>query len=96
MLGTKQKSSSDVLDYDVSYEAWLTDDDTITTVTTEVSPSGELEVDTVQVSSPEVKVWVSGGVNGETYDVTVTAATSGGRVKEQCFRIRVRDCRNGA
>lgn len=92
MLGIKQKRPADVLDFDVNYEDWLTDDDTITTVTTIVSPSGELAVDSVQVSNPEVKVWVSGGENGSTYDIQVTAATSGGRVKVECFKIRLKDC----
>jgi len=92
MLGIKQKRPADVLDFDITYEDWLTDDDTITTVTTSVSPSGELAVDSVQVSNPEVKVWVSGGENGSTYDIEVTAATTGGRVKVECFKIRVKDC----
>ena len=92
MLGIKQKRPADVLDFDVDYEDWLTDDDTITTVTTTVSPAGELVVDSVQVSSPNVKVWVSGGVDGLTYEIEVTAATTGGRVKVECFKIRVKDC----
>ena len=92
MLGIKPKNPADVLDFDVTYEDWITDDDTITTVTTSVAPAGELVVDSVQVSNPEVKVWVSGGVNGSTYDIEVTAATTGGRVKVECFKIRVKDC----
>lgn len=92
MLGIKQKRPADVLDFDLDYEDWLTDDDTITTVTTAVTPPGELEVDSVQVSNPEVKVWVSGGEDGSTYDIEVTAATNGGRVKVECFKIRVKGC----
>lgn len=92
MLGTKVKSPADVLDYDINYEDWLPPTDTITTVVTDVQPAGELVVDSVQISSPVVKVWVSGGVAGQTYEVNVTASTNGGRVKEECFKIRVRDC----
>ena len=92
MLGIKQKRPADVLDFDLAYDDWLTDDDTITTVTTAVTPPGELVVDSVQVSNPEVKVWVSGGVDGSTYEIEVTAATSGGRVKVECFKIRVKGC----
>jgi len=92
MLGIKQKRPVDVLDYDISYDDWLTDDDEITTVVTNVSPAGELLVDSVQVSSPQVKVWLSGGVSGSTYDVDVTVSTKGTRVKEECFKIRVKDC----
>lgn len=92
MLGTKQKAPGDVLDYDVPYGDWITADDTITTVTTSVSPEGELAVNSVQISSPDVKVWVSGGVSGETYEIKITAGTEAGRVKEECFKIRVKDC----
>lgn len=92
MLGIKQKRPADVLDYDLTYEDWLTDDDTITTVTTTVSPTGELEVDSVQVINPDIKVWVSGGDDGATYEVDVTVSTSGGRIKKECFKIRVKDC----
>ena len=51
-----------------------------------------IEVDSVQVANPEVKVCVSGGVNGSTYDIEVTAATTGGRIKVECFKIRLKDC----
>lgn len=92
MLGTKQKRPSDVLDFDINYEDWLPYTDAITTVVTAVSPTGELQVDSTQVSGQIVKVWLSGGVSGSSYEVNVTVSTSGGRVKEECFKIRVRDC----
>ena len=92
MLSQQQKSPVDVLDYDISFKDWLTDDDTITTVVSAVEPSGALAVDSVTVSSPDVKVWVSGGVDGATYEVKITASTTAGRVKKVCFKIRVKDC----
>jgi hypothetical protein len=92
MLAIKIKRPGDSLDYDIDYTDWITDSDTITSVTTAVVESGELSVDSVQISSPVVKVWLSGGVDGTSYHVEVTAVTSGGRVKEECFKIRVRDC----
>lgn len=91
MLGTKIKDPSDVLDYDITYEDWITDDDTITTVVTSVSPAGELAVDSAQVATPDVKIWVSGGVAGSTYEITVTASTTAGRVKEETFKLRVKE-----
>lgn len=92
MLGIKQKAPADVLDYDISFDDWITDNDTITTVVSEVLPAGELAVDSVAVASPTVKVWVSGGETGSTYEIKITASTSAGRVKEVCFKIRVKDC----
>lgn len=94
MLQTLQKQPADKLDYDVDYGSFLPDGDEITTVTAvveEIDPLTDLVVDSVQVESPVVKVWLSGGLSGSTYKVTVTAATSGGRIKEQDFKIRVRD-----
>ena len=45
-----------------------------------------------EVSGTSVTLWVEGGVDGETYTVSVEATTTQGRVKELCFRLRVRDC----
>lgn len=92
MFATQQKSPVDVLDYDISFKDWITDDDTITTVVSEVDPAGALAVDSVTVNSPDVKVWVSGGADGSTYEVKITASTTAGRVKKVCFKIRVKDC----
>lgn len=98
MLGVKIKQPADQLDYDIDYGKWLPDDDEILSVETRVDPpydedTGEgVQVDSTRVDSPFVKVWCSGGVNGATYKVTVIVATQGGRIKEEEFRIRVRDC----
>lgn len=92
MLGTVQKRPADELDYDVDFSKWLTDDDVITTAVAEVSPTGEVAVESVQITSQVVKVWLTGGVDEKSYAVLVTVATSGGRVKEVEFKIRVRDC----
>lgn len=94
MIPTLQKQPADVLDYDVDYSDFLPSDDTITTpiaAVEEIDPDTDLAVDSVSVSDLVMKVWLSGGVSGTTYKVTATAATSGGRVKEQEFKIRVRD-----
>lgn len=91
MLGTFIKNSDDTLDYDLSFKKWIDAGDTIQTASATVEGS-ELAVDSVSVSSPSVKVWLSGGVDGKTYTVEVTATTAGGRVKEECFKIRIRNC----
>lgn len=91
MLGIKPKQPSEVLDYDVDFSRWLPDTDTILGVVTELSVDGELVIDSVQIASPVVKVWVSGGVDRKTYKVTIKVATEEGRVKEEEFKVRVRD-----
>lgn len=90
MLGTKQKYATDVLDFDLDYADWITPGDTILTVTTSVLPAAVLLVDSAQIASPQVKVWLSGGVADATYEVFVTAATAGGRVKIESFKVRVK------
>lgn len=96
MLGTQTKQPADQLDYDVDFSKWLPDDDEITSaiaVTTEiVDETTPLVVESVQITSQVVKVWINGGVDGSTYTVTVTASTVGGRIKETEFKIRVKDC----
>lgn len=91
MLGTLTKQPGERLDYDVNFEDWLTDDDTVASAGAVVSPTGELAIDDVLISNPIVKLWLSGGEDGKTYKITLTATTAFGRIKEAEFRIRVRD-----
>lgn len=91
MLETKYKQSADQLDYDVDFSAWLPEGDTITTAVASVIIEDELIIQSVQVSDLVVKVWLSGGINGSTYKVTVAASTEGGRIKETEFNLRVKD-----
>lgn len=97
-LDIRIKQPADQQDYDIDFSRWLPDDDTITTAVAEVDPAIDpetnpngLEIVSVQVASPDVKVWTRGGVNNGTYKVTVTASTAGGRIKEVDFKVRVRN-----
>ena len=92
MLGILLKQPADQRDYDIDFSRWLPDGDTITNAQATAAPEGELTVESVQITDQIVKVWASGGNDGDTYTVTVTASTSGGRIKETDFKIRVRDC----
>lgn len=93
------KRADDRLDYDVEFERWLSDGDSITSAEAQAkirskddSEPTDLLVDSVMVFGTVVKVWLSGGTDGRTYDVTVTASTADGRVKEEKFVIRIKDC----
>lgn len=83
------KRSDDVLDYDVDFSRWLASDDAI--ISTEAEIEGSAAIDAIANSSSVVKLWISGGTIGETCHVTTRATTSGGRTKEHCFRLRIRD-----
>lgn len=86
-----QKQPGDQLDYDLDFSDWITASDTITGAVATSSVPAELNIVSVVVASPMVKVWVSGGVSGATYKVTATITTAEGRIKELEFKIRVRD-----
>jgi hypothetical protein len=92
MLGIVQKRPGDQLDYDVDFARWLTGGDTITSVQAVSSAPGELPISTIQYTGQAVKIWLPiGGVLGKSYDITVTAATAGGRIKETGFEVRIRN-----
>jgi hypothetical protein len=86
-----QKQPADQLDYDLDFSEWLTGTDTITGAVATSSVPAELVVLSVAVSDQAAKVWVSGGIDGTTYKVTATITTSEGRIKENEFKIRVRN-----
>jgi len=96
MTTTLTKQPADQRDYDVDFSRWIPDDDTITSATavvTAIDPLTDIVVESVQVITADaiVKVWVSGGLTGSTYKITVTASTTGGRIKETEFKLRVKD-----
>lgn len=90
-LGTLSKAAADVLDYDVDFSRWLPGDDRIVAAIVTVS-ADTVTIDSHQVSDTQVKVWISGGAEGDDATVTVVAETEDGRFKEACFRLRVRGC----
>ena len=90
ILGTFEKQPADVKDYDIDYSQWLVSGDGIQSATVEADGTGLL-VDSVFTGANRVKVWLSGGVSGTKYKVTVTVTTDDGRVLQHEFVIKVRD-----
>ena len=91
-----RKKPADQLDYDVEFERWLSDGDRVqsadavtSTIKNDAAP---LIIKSVRLFGTIVKVWISGGTAGESYEIKVTATTAEGRVKEVCFIIRVAEC----
>lgn len=98
MLAVK-KRAEDRLDYDVQFDKWVSDGDVVQSAEAEAKirskdPDAvtDLAIDAVAVFGTVVKVWLSGGTVGATYDVVVTGSTTQGRVKEECFVIRIKGC----
>jgi len=92
ILGTYIKQPHEVLDYDLDYSEWLPVADTI--VSTTVTADAGITVGSTIIDPATqriVKQWISGGADGVTYKIQVTATTAGGRVKEVEFKIRVKE-----
>jgi len=89
-LGNFTKQPVEVKDYDIDYSEWLTAGDNVQSATVVVAPAG-LTVESVFVNDPRVKIWVSGGTDTLQYKLTVTMTSADGRVKQDEFKIRVKD-----
>lgn len=90
MLGQVNKQPVEILDYDIDFARWLVDD-TITAAVAEVTPTGTLTVQTIDIDPAYLKVWLAGGNDGITYKVEVTVDTAGGRRGQVEFKVRVKD-----
>lgn len=101
ILGTFYKQPAETLDYDIDFAQFLADGDTLLStgnppvpspLDVSVSPSGLTLGGTFVVDSGlTIKQWVSGGVNGGKYKITITATSNTGRVKQVEFVVRVKD-----
>lgn len=94
-LGRYGKADADRLDYDINYQKLgdLGEGEVIQDLTASVEGSDSaLIVDALQNTDTVGKVWLSGGTAGYTYTVNVVMTTNQGRIKENCFDIRVRPC----
>lgn len=101
MLAQLEKQPLEVVDYDFDMRDWFAGlgEDYITSAEVEITPAGGLIA-----GSPDhpayvligdvprvIKVWVSGGLNGEEYHLTVRVTTNALRVEELDALIRVED-----
>lgn len=82
------KDPSAVLDFAIDWATWL-GSDTIATSTWS-APAG-IAVDSSANSPTRATVWLSGGTAGNTYQLTNTIVTAGGRTDQRTIAIEVRD-----
>jgi hypothetical protein len=89
MLGTFTQQPADRLDYDIDYREWLTGTDEVTEAEVICEPVGPT---VLRVVNPTfVKVWVSAATDKTTYKLTVTATTADGRVRQDEFKLKIKD-----
>lgn len=72
----------------VSWANWLDEAETIT-ASEFILVSGSVVLDSDSLATPVATLWLSGGTEGETCEITNRVTTSAGRVKDQQLRIRV-------
>jgi len=89
-LGIQTKQPKEVLDFDVEYADWIPSGDTLSSAVITVDDAG-LTIDSHSISGTIVKVWLSGGVHGVKYKVTVLTTTTDGRIEESEFFLKVKE-----
>lgn len=97
-LGRFEKQRAEREAYAIEYEDDLASGDTIAlgpVVLVEIQggmvDSTLLMISPVAVTATRVTLWVSGGTNGATYKITVTASTLSGRVLQDEVTLKIKD-----
>lgn len=79
----------DVRDYDIDFGEWFPADDRIVQAQVFCTPAG-LQVN-YAIAHPRIKLWVEGGLSGQSYKLELVAYTNDGRAKEVELKIRIKD-----
>lgn len=82
------KSPEATLDYKFDWSRWLPTGDTIATSSMTADTGLTVASDTHDTST--ATVWLSGGTDGQNYDVVNEITTAGGRTDERTMVIQVR------
>lgn len=91
IIGNINQQPSDNLDYDIDCTDLIGSGDTVASVTV-ASTSADLSVLAVVAATADaVKVWITGGISGVTYKVTVTVTTTLGRVKQDELKVKIKE-----
>lgn len=90
-LEYKMKRPADILDYDVRFDQWLEENDRIVGWVAKIENSTAV-IDRGDYANQSVRLWISGGDDGDSAFVDITITTALGRKKSYCFRLRIREC----
>lgn len=88
-LGKKVKQPGETLDYDVDFTDWFSTRADAPSSFTVTADTGITE-GTHVLNGNVVKVWLSGGTDGQQYQVNVKMTTTSGAVKEADFIVKVK------
>lgn len=84
------KQPVEVQDYDLDFTDYLDYHGDTAASHTAVADAGITLTDS-DLLGKLVKVWVSGGTDGQSYKITVTLTTTGGRVKQGEIIVKVKE-----
>ena len=90
ILGTFIKQPADITDYDVEYQEWLPTGDSLAGSQVTVVPD-TINIQAVHIVAQRVNIWLEGGAAGTTYKFTVNTTTAQGRVRQDEFRVKIKD-----
>ncbi|PUE08990.1 hypothetical protein B9Z51_08635 [Limnohabitans sp. T6-5] len=96
ILAKFEKQPADVQDYNIDYNEWLAGlEDTApgpaTPTNMRVVAEAGITVDRYTLVQGVATVWLSGGTDGQSYKVTVTVTTVGGRTKQAEIKVKVKE-----
>ncbi|MEY9435574.1 phage fiber-tail adaptor protein [Bradyrhizobium elkanii] len=83
-----KKGAAERLDWLIGFADWLIDGDTITAADAPISTG--LDVEANIEGGTAVRLWISGGEAGVSYLLRLKITTAGGRVRNECVRVRVK------
>lgn len=85
------KKNGDILDYDIDLSKWIVEGDEIDAADVVYDQNSAIEYNGKTLFADRVKIWVGGGIVGESYNFDVFVHTEGGRTKEVNIMITVID-----
>lgn len=83
------KDPAAVLDYYMDWTAWLTGTDALATTTWTCTNTGITLSSATAHGTATCTVWISGGSDGEVYDVVNRVVTSASRTEERTIQFTV-------
>lgn len=90
-LGAVTQQPNELLSYTVWYNHALVDEDEVLSASITADPVGEIIVSGVSTNTDRVQFWVTGGLSGVRYTLTVSMTTTEGRIYEDELIFLIRE-----
>lgn len=93
LLGRLTKQPAERQNYYVRYGEYLQEGEVLMSVTGTIDVAGELYMvgPIILPNKQDVEFWLEDGVAGSTYKVEITVITSFGNIKQDEFKVKVKE-----